>query len=349
MRDSFFPGTEELRPDELRITALGTGRPFLRLAQANASWLVETGSGSKFVFDFGFGSFMRFTSLELPAGDLSALFASHLHLDHVGDFGAYWVGGWVGGRLAPLHVYGPSGGVVEHGTRHYVTKQLEASAWDAATRRGLLPAVGEEVEVHEFPWEKTQVIYDDGDTRVHAFPAVHIHDGAVSYRLEYHGSVFVYSGDSAASTIFVENGQNADLVVHEAFNTVDQLVRRSGYDRESAVRIGTIAHTSPVDAGRVFELTRPKLAVAYHFFNDFDTAPEIEHEIRQHYNGPLTLAEDLMVFNVLDGEVRVRKAIVSEHVWPNKSRHEGWGSAPRGPAPVMSQWLADARLPTDAK
>ena len=54
--EHFYPGTEELGAGEMRITALGTGRPFLRRAQANASWLIELGNGDKFVFDFGFGS-----------------------------------------------------------------------------------------------------------------------------------------------------------------------------------------------------------------------------------------------------------------------------------------------------
>ena len=48
--EQFYPGTEELAADEMRITALGTGRPFLRRSQANASWLIELGNGDKFVF-----------------------------------------------------------------------------------------------------------------------------------------------------------------------------------------------------------------------------------------------------------------------------------------------------------
>ena len=45
-------------------------------------------------------------------------------------------------------------------------------------------------------------------------------------------------------------------------------------------------------------MVKPRHAVVYHFFNDFDTAPEIEREMRKNYQGPLALAQDLMVFNV---------------------------------------------------
>ena len=54
-------------------------------------------------------------------------------------------------------------------------------------------------------------------------------------------------------------------------------------------------HTAPEEAGQVLALTKPRFAAVYHFFNDFDTAGDIERKIRQHYDGPLALAQDLMV------------------------------------------------------
>ena len=52
-RDTYFPGTEDLRPDEMRIVALGTGMPSARPKQAAACFLVELGNGDKFLFDIG--------------------------------------------------------------------------------------------------------------------------------------------------------------------------------------------------------------------------------------------------------------------------------------------------------
>jgi ribonuclease Z len=98
-RDHYFPNTEPLAPDEMRIIALGTGRPFLRPSQANAGWLIELGNGDKFMFDFGFGTQMRFGALEIPYQDMTANFTTHLHKDHVGDFAQIWIGSWAGGRL----------------------------------------------------------------------------------------------------------------------------------------------------------------------------------------------------------------------------------------------------------
>ena len=71
-REHYFPNTETLGANEMRITALGTGRPFLRPAQANAGWLIELGNGDKFMFDFGFGTQSNFGALEIPYQAMTA-------------------------------------------------------------------------------------------------------------------------------------------------------------------------------------------------------------------------------------------------------------------------------------
>jgi ribonuclease Z len=343
-RDHYFPNTEPLAANEMRVTALGTGRPFLRRAQANASWLIELGNGDKFIFDFGSGSQKNFTSLEIPYQDVTAYFATHLHADHVGDFPNVWIGSWAGGRITPLVVYGPSGVKTEHGIRHFVEMQKSAYAWDTATRTGLLPEAGADVEVHEFDFSKVHTVYERNGVRVISFPAVHIYDGPVSLRLEWNGVTLVYSGDTTPSHFFLENAQGADLVIHEAFNSVRQLMERSGYDERTARGIGTIAHSAPVEAGYVLQAVQPRLGVLYHFFNDFDLLFEIEQEVREHYKGRLALARDMMVFNVTAQDIQVRMAVTAEHVWPNKEHHEGFRSAVRRERVQMSRWLADRQI-----
>jgi len=344
-RDTYFPGTEQLAPDEMRVTALGTGRPFSRLAQANSGWLVELGNGDVFVFDFGFGSFSRFAALELALSDVTALFASHLHVDHVGDFAAYWVSGRLGGRVDRLDFLGPSGSEPEHGFAAFSSHQLASYSWDRVTRTGLMPVAGDTVNVTEFEWSAVDVVYERNGVTVTSFPAVHIHDGAVSFRLDWAGLSFVYSGDTAPNRFLLEQAEGADVLVHESFNTADQLVRKSGYRSDRAKGVGGWAHTQPIDAGRVFDLTRPGLGVAFHFNNDFDTGFEVGEQIRLHYDGPLALADDLMVFNVRPGEpVRTRMAVASTRTWPQKRNHEAWNAADLGERPVMADWLQDARI-----
>ena len=108
-RDAYFPNTEDLGPDEVRIIACGTGMPSARESQAASCFLVELGNGDKFIFDGGTGSDARIGSLEIPYDLLDKILISHLHTDHWGSFPAYYVGGWVAGRTVPLRVWGPSG------------------------------------------------------------------------------------------------------------------------------------------------------------------------------------------------------------------------------------------------
>src|SRR5262249_7472604 len=313
-RDHYFPNTEPLAANEMRVIALGTGRPFVRRAQANCSWLIELGNGDKFIMDFGSGSQVNFTALEIPHQDITAYFATHLHTDHVGDFAQVWIGSWTGGRVKPLLIYGPSGPDPKYGIEHFLRRQIESFAGDADTGLGLLPDAGAQVDVHEFDYRQTGVVYDHNSVVIKSFPAVHIYDGPVSYRLEWNGLTFVFSGDTTPSRFFVDNAQGADLLIHECFNTVAQLIGRSGDGQKRGPGIGTRANTAPEEAGKVLALVKPRLAAVYHFFNDFDTCTEIERDIRKHYAGPL-------------------------------GHDDGFRMAPRTKsAPRMSHWLADKQL-----
>ncbi len=62
----YYPGTEELKEDELRLFACGTGMPAARRDQAATCWLVELGNGDKFLFDIGTGSMPNIAALMIP-------------------------------------------------------------------------------------------------------------------------------------------------------------------------------------------------------------------------------------------------------------------------------------------
>ena len=86
-RDAYFPNSEDLRPDEMRVIACGTGMPTARPSQAAACFLVELGNGDKFLFDIGTGSAERIAALQIPYDYLDKVFLGHLHTDHFGDHG----------------------------------------------------------------------------------------------------------------------------------------------------------------------------------------------------------------------------------------------------------------------
>ncbi len=83
--DVYYPGTEDLARDGMRVVALGTGMPSARPKQAAACWLVELGNGDKFLFDIGSGCHERLAAQKIPYDYLDKVFIGHLHVDHMGD------------------------------------------------------------------------------------------------------------------------------------------------------------------------------------------------------------------------------------------------------------------------
>ena len=84
-----------------------------------------------------------------------------------------------------------------------------------------------------------------------------------------------------------------------------------------ALNVATIADTSPEQFGKVMSTVKPRLAVGYHFYNDFDTQPEVFDRIRKTYDGPVSLAVDYMVWNVTKDDIKIRMATKDEEVWPS--------------------------------
>ena len=83
----YYPGTEVLAENEVRVTACGTGMPDQRISQASSCWLFEFGNGEKMLFDLGTGSMRNIASLMIPYEYLDKIFLSHLHTDHWGELG----------------------------------------------------------------------------------------------------------------------------------------------------------------------------------------------------------------------------------------------------------------------
>lgn len=107
-----------------------------------------------------------------------------------------------------------------------------------------------------------------------------------------------------------------DVAVHESFAPPETLIAKQGYDPEFALWMSTLAHTSPPQFGEIMALTNPRLAVGYHFYNDFDTLPRQIEMIRKRYDGPFVLALDNMVINATKDDLRIRRAVIDEEVWP---------------------------------
>ncbi len=316
-RYAYYPGTEQLARDEIRVIACGTGMPAARHGQAATCFLIETGNGDKFIFDIGTGSMANVAALMIPYQYLDKVFLSHLHTDHMGDIDALWAGGWTSGRPNALKVWGPSGQTPEMGTKYAMEHFLKFVNWDAVTRAYKITPLPGMIEVNEFDYRgENQVVYQENGVTIRSYPAIHAGDGPVSYDLEYAGMRVVFSGDTVPNNWFVKYARDADMVIHEAMMTPQQYMTFYNQPAQLAWRTCCEFHTSPQGFGKIMSTIKPRHAVAYHFFNEEGTRYEIYEAIRETYSGPLSMADDLMVWNITPDKITERMAVAPEDAWP---------------------------------
>ena len=314
---SYFPNTERLAADEMRITALGTGMPNQTKRAVSISYFVELGNGEKFLFDIGMGAMGNLFSLRPDFSKIDKVFASHLHVDHVGDFMGLHIGSWLSGRYTPIHIYGPTGSTPQLGTKAFVEAMKKGYAWDIATRTGALPDAGGHIEVHEFPYmQENVIVYQDNDVTIRSWPAIHSLDGSVSFSLEWNGLKYVFGGDTYPNKWYLEFAKGADIASHECFLPPKALAAYFGWDLAQATYVSTRIHCEPQAFGKVMSTLKPRMALGYHSVQSPENNAAIMDGIRKTYDGPLTIARDLMVINVTKEDIVVRMAVVDDYVLP---------------------------------
>ncbi len=304
----YYPGTEVLAKDEVRVIACGTGMPDQRRGQASSCWLFEFGNGEKLIFDIGSGSMRNLNALMIPAEYLTKIFLSHLHTDHWADLNALWAGGWTSGRPVPLEVWGPSGQTEDMGTAYAIDGFLRAFNWDYQTRAYKITPIPGKITVHEFDYRAVnEVVYDQNGIKVRSIPAIHAGDGPVSFIIEYAGMKLVFGGDTSPNKWFVEHAKEADFVIHEAFASPGYFVTDYSQPPQLAWRACCEFHTSGPSFGKIMSTIKPGHAVAYHSMEE--AHQELLLSIRSTYDGPLSIATDMMVWNITKDGVKERMAV----------------------------------------
>jgi len=282
---------------DFRVTLLGTASPSPRPDRFGPSTLVEAGN-IRLLIDAGRGVPIRLWQMRVPMGTIDALLITHYHSDHVSGVPDVWLTGWLqppfGQRRTPFHVIGPTG------AKELMDNLQRAYAADVKIRLAdeKNPPEGIAVKVDEFAADG--VVFDKDGVRVTAFEVDHgdVIKPAYGYRIDYRGRSVVISGDTRFSENLIRHGSGADLLIHELGAAKPELLKNPAMQRIID------HHTTPRDVGRVFDRTRPKLAVYTHIVRLSNaTIPEpslaeILAETRETYSGPLVFGEDLMTFDV---------------------------------------------------
>ena len=239
---------------KFRITFLGTGAPPPTMRRFGPSTLVEAGK-EKLIFDAGRGAMQRLNQLGIPFGDITGIFLTHHHSDHLVGFTDLWLTGWIGRvwghRKVPLKVWGPEG------TNQMVKYLPLAFATDIEVRSHSYPVEGVKLESLEI---NEGFVFENNGLKVSPFLVDHGGEKliALGYKIEYEGRSVVLSGDTRFNENVIKYGKNSDVLIHEVVHGM-----MDGMERANLERI-TNNHTLPEQAGIVFSRSRPRLAVFTH-------------------------------------------------------------------------------------
>ncbi len=312
------PGAESVATDEIRVTILGSGDPFVKKSQASASLLIEVGNLEQdlFFFDLGSGSLANFNGLGLPVTATTKVFLSHLHAGHVGDMPTLLWSLAKAGRRDPVEVWGPACEHERFGTRAYARHLEMAHAWDMESLCGNPGQSGARMSTTEVPYDRPEVVYQRNGVTITSFPVIHILNGAVGYRLDYAGRSVVFSGDTRPCRHVVEACDGADVLIHETFPTALVLSQKAGMPLPVAEMIVNGAHTSPSAVGMVFERAGARMSAMWHLVVDHETVGPVFEEMRTSYDGPAVISQDLTVFNVTKDSIVVRQRTIDPYRWP---------------------------------
>lgn len=274
------------QPQEIRVTLLGTGSPAPSLDRFGPSILVEAGDQT-LVFDSGRGVLQRLAQVGIAAGDVDAIFLTHLHSDHIVGLPDLWLVGWLTSRRAtPWKLFGPAG------TARMFDHLRQAFEIDIRARIAEAdePPAGAEVQAADI---QQGVIYEANGVKVSAIDVDHRSLPALGYRIDYAGRSVVLSGDTQPSENLIQHAKSVDLLIHEVYDFSDDAAKQN----PNVVKVSTL-HTSARQAGEVFQRVAPKLAVFSHIVLRGLSVNDLVQRTRGSYAGPLVVGDDLMQFVV---------------------------------------------------
>lgn len=278
----------------LQVTLLGTGNPRPNMERFGASILVEAG-GRRILIDAGRGATQRLWDIGQRAllTSIDAIFLTHLHSDHVVGLPDVWLTSGVFGRNTELQLIGPPG------TAEMGGHLVQAFAWDITTRAN---DEGFHVAARTLAGKNVQpgVVYERDGLKVTAFVVDHgPPKPAYGYRVDFRGRSVAFSGDAKFYPPLAEHAKGVDVLVHEVVSPEVEMRRAQTPDPEGIKRI-IDHHATPEQAGQIFSLVKPRLAVYSHIVPSPTTPPDLIGPTRKTYAGPLAVGYDLMTIVIGD-------------------------------------------------
>lgn len=283
-----FRASVRAAPPATRVVLLGTkGGPTPSAFRAPASVAIVTG-GRLYLIDCPNGVAGQLAKAAIRLDQLSHVFVTHNHSDHVVDAGSLLVLAWGSGLKSSVTLHGPPP------LRQIVDLSLAASSYDIAVRMReegrppLLPLI------HVQERTAAGLVHQDGQVRVTSAAVDHYTvKPAFAYRFETPTRSVVISGDTTYSENLVRLARGADLLIHEAMYLpgVDQLAGDNASLKQHLFR----SHSTTEQVGLVAARAGVKKLVLSHLVPAF---PSITDDmwlegVRKNFSGEAIVGRDL--------------------------------------------------------
>jgi ribonuclease Z len=253
----------------MTLAILGSGSAVPDPERGNPSQAVVV-DGTTLLFDCGERTTVNLVRAGINPLDVDALFFTHLHWDHISDFGYFALSTWNCGRRRPLPIYGPPGTAAMVEASIFGVHRADVEFLRAYVRElpphvverpsAEPPFVAEEIEVG-WSWERDGIRVSTGSVEHHQRLGM----PSVGYRIESRHGIVALSGDTAPCDGVVELARGADVLVHDTAFLDEIIEARQMW-----------SHSGPTGAGRVAAQAGVKTLVLTHLGPYTSAAPAVE-------------------------------------------------------------------------
>ncbi len=276
-----------------RLILLGTkGGPRVGGSRKNPSTLLLV-NDVPYVVDCGFGTSQQLLAAGVALSRLRHVFLTHLHSDHMLEYGPLVYNAWAGGLRSRVDVYGPPPlrGVTQ-AFWEYVRFDVDTRIEDEGR-----PDPRPMLVVNEF--DAPGVVMQNDDVKVTSAAVLHPPiKHAYAYRFDTKDRSIVVSGDTNYSPALIALARGADVLVHEILYlpALDRLLART----PNAVTLRkhiVDSHTTAEDVGRVAAEAQVKTLLLSHFVPGDDPSITDEmwsEDVRKHFTGRIIVGKDLI-------------------------------------------------------
>ena len=186
------------------LIVLGTAASVPNAEHDTVSLLLR-GPGWAVLIDCGGSPLHKLARLGVEPDQIRAVVLTHRHADHIYGLSILVQGLWLGGREAPLPIYGPAETLD-------VARDLLA-LFSLAEREDMFNIVW-----HPVPLRQGRTVLEVEGVRIRAAPTVHGDVQTLALRFENTatGRSVVYSADTKPCEAVVQLAAGTDLLIHEA-------------------------------------------------------------------------------------------------------------------------------------